>query len=159
MNATFKIQEGPFSPTVDSLKNYICPDWFRDAKFGIWSHWGPQSVPMYGDWYARHMYTEGHAQYYYHWRKYGHPSKFGYKDIIKLWKAEKFDPAGKFIRRYVPELAGVSDEHIHAPWQMGRVEQEAVGVVIGRDYPAPIIDHAQAREQTLARYAVVRKTL
>ena len=70
MNTTFKIKEGLFSPTVDSLKNYVCPDWFRDAKFGIWSHWGPQSVPMYGDWYARHMYTEGHAQYYYHWRKY-----------------------------------------------------------------------------------------
>jgi alpha-L-fucosidase len=94
MNATFKIKEGPFEPTMDSLKNYVCPDWFRDAKFGIWSHWGPQSVPMYGDWYARHLYTEGHAQYYYHWRKYGHPSKFGYKDIIKLWKAENFDPAG-----------------------------------------------------------------
>ena len=63
MNTTFKIKEGPFGATVDSLKNYVCPDWFRDAKFGIWSHWGPQSVPMYGDWYARHMYTEGHAQY------------------------------------------------------------------------------------------------
>jgi len=95
-----KIKSGPFQPTVDSLKNYICPDWFRDAKFGIWSHWGPQSVPTYGDWYARHMYTEGHAQYYYHWRKYGHPSNFGYKDIIKLWKAENFDPAG-LMNRYV----------------------------------------------------------
>jgi alpha-L-fucosidase len=95
-----KIKAGPFQPAVDSLKNYVCPDWFRDAKFGIWSHWGPQSVPMYGDWYARHMYTEGHAQYYYHWRKYGHPSKFGYKDIIKLWKAENFDPAG-LMNRYV----------------------------------------------------------
>ena len=94
MTELFKIKEGPFRPTVDSLKNYVCPDWFRDAKFGIWSHWGPQSVPMFGDWYARHMYTEGHPYYLYHWRKYGHPSKFGYKDIIKLWKAENFDPAG-----------------------------------------------------------------
>ena len=94
MTETFKIKEGPFRPTVNSLKNYVCPDWFRDAKFGIWSHWGPQSVPMFGDWYARHMYTEGHPYYLYHWRKYGHPSKFGYKDIIKLWKAENFDPKG-----------------------------------------------------------------
>jgi len=73
-------------------------------------------------------------------------------------QSEKFDPEGKFIRRYVPELAAVSNKHIHAPWLIGRIEQEALGVVIGRDYPGPIVDHAQAREKTLARYAVVRKT-
>jgi alpha-L-fucosidase len=88
------IKPGPYEPTWESLRTFQCPDWFRDAKFGIWSHWGPQSVPMYGDWYARHMYVEGHDQYRYHIRKYGHPSKFGYKDIIQLWKAEKFDPEG-----------------------------------------------------------------
>lgn len=79
-------------PSFDSLAQHTCPDWFRDAKFGIWSHWGPQSVPMYGDWYARHMYVEGSPQYLYHIRHYGHPSKFGYKDICALWKAERFDP-------------------------------------------------------------------
>ena len=93
MNNEYEILQGPFKPTVESLKEFECPDWFRDAKFGIWSHWGPQSVPMFGDWYARNMYIEGEPQYMYHWRKYGHPSKFGYKDIVKLWKAEKFDPA------------------------------------------------------------------
>ncbi|MGE5471680.1 MAG: cryptochrome/photolyase family protein [Bacteroidota bacterium] len=71
-------------------------------------------------------------------------------------QSEKFDPAGRFIRRYLPELAAVPDRHIHAPWQMGRLEQEAIGVVIGRDYPAPIVVHARAREETLARYAVVK---
>ena len=81
-----------FEATFDSLYGYECPAWFRDAKFGIWSHWGPQSVPMYGDWYAKRMYIEGSDQYKYHVRHYGHPSKFGYKDICKLWKAEKFDP-------------------------------------------------------------------
>ncbi|MCC7492990.1 MAG: alpha-L-fucosidase [Fimbriimonadaceae bacterium] len=83
-----------FEPTFESLLQYECPAWFRDAKFGIWSHWGPQSVPMYGDWYARHMYIQDSAQYLYHVRHYGHPSKFGYKDICALWKAEQFDPAG-----------------------------------------------------------------
>lgn len=88
------IEKGPFEPTWESLRQFQCPNWFRDAKFGIWSHWGPQSVPMYGDWYARQMYIEGHDQYRYHLRKFGHPSKFGYKDVIKLWMAEKFDPEG-----------------------------------------------------------------
>lgn len=81
-----------FQASFDSLRQYQCPDWFRDAKFGIWSHWGPQSVPMYGDWYARNMYIQGTPQYLYHLRHYGHPSKFGYKDLCALWKAEKFDP-------------------------------------------------------------------
>ncbi len=81
-----------FDATFESLREYKCPDWFRDVKFGIWSHWGPQSVPMAGDWYARNMYVQGTVQYNYHVRHYGHPSKFGYLDICKLWKAEKFDP-------------------------------------------------------------------
>jgi alpha-L-fucosidase len=89
-----KCAAGPFEPVWESLRQYQVPDWFRDAKLGIWAHWGPQCVPMFGDWYARHMYCEGHAQYLHHWRVYGHPSKFGYKDLCKLWKAERFDPEG-----------------------------------------------------------------
>ncbi len=84
--------EGPFKPTVESLKQYQCPEWFRDAKFGIWSHWGPQVVPMNDGWYARNMYMEGSAAYQYHLAHYGHPSVFGFKDIIQQWHAEKFEP-------------------------------------------------------------------
>ncbi|MBO0723472.1 MAG: alpha-L-fucosidase [Blastocatellia bacterium] len=87
-----QIQPGPFKGTRESLKDYQIPAWFRDAKFGIWAHWGPQSAPEYGDWYARNMYIEGHRQYKYHLQKYGHPSKFGFKDVIPTWKGDKFDP-------------------------------------------------------------------
>jgi alpha-L-fucosidase len=83
---------GPFKPTMPSLTNYHCPEWFRDAKFGIWAHWGPQAVPMDGDWYARGMYEPGNGHYKHHLENYGHPSTNGYKDIIPLWKAEKWDP-------------------------------------------------------------------
>jgi alpha-L-fucosidase len=86
--------EGSFTPDWESLKRYECPEWFRDAKFGIWAHWGPQCVPMVGDWYAKNMYVPGarRDQYEYHVKTYGHPSKVGFKDIIPQWKAEKFDP-------------------------------------------------------------------
>jgi alpha-L-fucosidase len=90
--ANMTIAPGKFQPTETSLKQYQCPEWFRDAKLGIWSHWGPQAVPMMGDWYARHMYVQGHPQYKHHLETYGHPSKQGYKEIIALWKAEKWDP-------------------------------------------------------------------
>jgi len=89
-----------FDPTFKSLYEYTVPEWFQDAKLGIWSHWGPQSVPMFGDWYARKMYIEGTPQYEYHLRHYGHPSKFGYKDICALWKAENFDPEGLMEKYY-----------------------------------------------------------
>ena len=82
----------PFKPEWQSLENYRVPDWFRDAKFGIWAHWGPQCQPERGDWYARGMYEEGSDQYKYHVEKYGHPSVFGFKDVINEWKAEKWDP-------------------------------------------------------------------
>jgi alpha-L-fucosidase len=90
--ADLPIAAGPFKPTDESFKHYRYPEWFRDAKLGFWAHWGPQAVPRQGDWYAKRMYMENDPDYKYHVAHYGHPSKFGYKDIIPLWKAERWDP-------------------------------------------------------------------
>jgi alpha-L-fucosidase len=81
-----------FLPTRHSLEGYRIPEWYRDAKFGIWAHWGPQSAIEDGDWYARNMYMQGSEQYLYHVETYGHPSKVGYKDLVDIWKAAKWDP-------------------------------------------------------------------
>ncbi|HVU38120.1 MAG TPA: alpha-L-fucosidase [Opitutales bacterium] len=85
---------GPFAPTWESLSNFSTPDWFRDAKFGIWAHWGPQCQPEQGDWYARRMYmpSDSSHDYDYQVKTYGHPSKFGFKDVINTWKADQWDP-------------------------------------------------------------------
>lgn len=91
-NVKEKMQTGKFEAQWESLKQYEIPEWFRDAKFGIWAHWGPQCQPEAGDWYARHMYSQGHWQYKYHLEHYGHPSEFGFKDVINEWKAEKWNP-------------------------------------------------------------------
>jgi deoxyribodipyrimidine photo-lyase len=74
-----------------------------------------------------------------------------------VMQSQRYDAEGKFIRRYVPELAPLPDALIHAPWQGRPVDLEAVGIQLGRDYPKPLVDHALAREKTLARYAAARK--
>ncbi len=99
LSAEGTVTKGPFTPDWPSLKRYRCPDWFRDAKLGIWSVWGPECVPEQGDWYARNLYIEGHAQYKHHLETWGHPSKHGYKDIVPLWKGENWDPQ-RLMRLY-----------------------------------------------------------
>ena len=86
------IGAGKFQGTRESLQAYRVPEWFRDAKFGIWAHWGPQSAPEDGDWYARNMYMEGSPQYKSHLERYGHPSKSGFKDVIATFHGERWDP-------------------------------------------------------------------
>jgi alpha-L-fucosidase len=91
--------DGPYKPTWDSLLQYDAPEWYRDAKFGIWAHWSPQCVPEAGDWYARNMYMEGSRQYKYHLEHYGHPSRFGYKDLCPQWTLLNWEP-DELIERY-----------------------------------------------------------
>src|SRR5450755_1066060 len=85
-------KQGPFQPTWDSLKKYKIPSWYEDAKFGIFIHWGLYSVPAFGsEWYPRNMYLEGTKEFEHHLAAYGPQSKFGYKDFIPDFRADKFD--------------------------------------------------------------------
>lgn len=86
------MQTGLFTPDWESLRQYQVPEWFRDAKFGIWAHWGPQCVEGSGDWMARELYIEGSDKANYHRKYYGHPSEFGFKDVLPLFKAENWNP-------------------------------------------------------------------
>ncbi len=113
-------------------EQFTVPDWFRDAKLGLWSHWGPQCVPEFGDWYGRLMYVQGHPAYDHHLRTYGHPARFGFKDLIPLWKADRFDPAA-LVRRYkaagAAYIVSMANHHDnmdlfasrHQPWNSTRV--------------------------------------
>ena len=98
-NENEKMAEGQYQPQWESLKKHKTPEWFRDAKFGIWAHWGPQCVEGSGDWMAREMYIEGSRAYKYHKEHYGHPSEVGFKDILPLFKAEHWNP-DKLVERY-----------------------------------------------------------
>ena len=86
------VGDGPYEATVESLSGWTCPEWFRDAKFGIWAHWGPQCQPEDGDWFARNMYEEKWGGYRYTIDARDHPSRFGFKDWIHEWKAQNWDP-------------------------------------------------------------------
>lgn len=135
--------DGPFRPTWDSLiEGYSTPDWFRDAKLGIWFHWGPQCVPEFGDWYGRLMYVQGHPFYEHHVKTYGHPSDFGFIDFIDMWKAEAWDPEALVDlyqaagARYIMVMANHHDnldlfDSRYHPWNSTRVgpKRDIVGTV------------------------------
>jgi alpha-L-fucosidase len=123
----YGVAPGPFRPTLESLSAYRLPDWYRDAKFGIWAHWGPQCQPEMGDWYAKKMYQFGSPDYQFHVKTYGHPSKAGFKEVIRAWKAEQWDPAyliglyRKAGARYFTAMANHHDnfdnfDSTYQPW-------------------------------------------
>lgn len=118
------IAAGPYNDSWESLNNYHVPQWFKNAKFGIFIHWGVYSVPAFGsEWYSRNMYREGTPEFEHHRKTYGDQKDFGYKDFIPMFKAEKFDAdewARLFARtgaRYVVPVA----EH-HDGFQMYKTE-------------------------------------
>lgn len=87
-----EIKAGPFRGDYESLNGYEIPQWFKDAKFGIFIHWGVYAVPAYGNtWYPRQMYVQGTDIFKHHVETYGTQDKFGYKDFVPMFKAERFD--------------------------------------------------------------------
>ena len=124
---------GPVRADWQSLAEaYTVPEWFRDAKFGIWSHWGPQCVPEMGDWYGRQMYIQGNWIHDHHVRTYGHPSRFGFIDLIGRWKAEAWEPEALMAlyrragARYFVSMANHHDnldcyDSAHHSWNTLRV--------------------------------------
>ncbi len=90
----FPVATGPYTADWKALGlAYATPEWWRDAKFGAWAHWDPQSMPEQGDWYAYHMYQEGSADFNYNVSHFGDPSVYGYKDICKNWVVDLWDPS------------------------------------------------------------------
>ncbi|PQA58362.1 alpha-L-fucosidase [Siphonobacter curvatus] len=91
----FPLAAGPFAPTWQSIDAQYPgqPDWWREGKFGIFIHWGPQAAGESGDWYARRLYEEGTEPYQNHLKRFGHPSEFGYKDVLHQWNPTNWNPA------------------------------------------------------------------
>lgn len=114
------------------VEGWETPQWFRDAKFGIWAHWGPQCQPEAGDWYGRLMYVPGSSAYQHHVATCGHPADTGFMEIIDQWKANAWDPAALLKRyrqvgaKYFMAMAGHHDnfdlyDSSHHPWNSTRV--------------------------------------
>ena len=115
MKTTFQLPEGPFQPTWESLENYRVPEWYLDAKFGIFIHWGLYSVPAFGnEWYPRNMYIVDSPEFKHHLATYGPHTQCGYKDFIPMFKAESFDPdhwAGLFRKAGAKFVVPVAEHH------------------------------------------------
>lgn len=143
------VNEGPFRPDWDSLRGFRTPAWFQDAKFGIFIHWGVYSVPAYAnEWYSRNMYVPGNAAYEHHLKTYGPQNKFGYKDFIPQFKAEKFDPAAWMTlfqeagARYVVPVAEHCDGF--AMYQSAFTKWDAADMGPKRDVTGEIAKAARA---------------
>ncbi|BBD73313.1 alpha-L-fucosidase [Sulfodiicoccus acidiphilus] len=106
---------GPFRPSWSSLSKYEVPSWFTQAKFGVFVHWGPYSVPAFGsEWYPRNMYLAQRPEYRHHLENYGQHSKFGYKDFFPHFRGEKFDPhrwVSTFLRAGARYVVLVAEHH------------------------------------------------
>ncbi|HSG34594.1 MAG TPA: alpha-L-fucosidase [Sphingomonadaceae bacterium] len=145
--------------TEELVSQYLVPGWYRDAKLGLWAHWGPQCAPEAGDWYGRHLYLQDHPQAEIHRRLYGHPADHGFIDVITGWKAENWDPDAIVAAfkaagaRFVVAMACHHDNfdlfpNEHHPWNSARLgpRRDIVGewerAVRSADLPFGVSNHA-----------------
>ena len=136
------IEQGRYTADWHNLsRQYNTPEWWREAKFGAWSHWDPQSMAEDGDWYSRGMYMEGHPQAIFHREHFGHPSEYGYKELCRDWKTDLWDPEDlmelyiKMGARYFLALGNHHDnfdcwDSRYQPWNAVNVgpHQDIVGI-------------------------------
>jgi len=137
---TFKPASGPYTADWTALGlTYSTPEWWRDAKFGAWAHWDPQSMPEQGDWYAYYMYQQGSADFSYQVSHFGDPSAYGYKDICENWVVDQWDPNGLmdlYVQMGAKFFMAMGSHHdnfacydtIYQPWNAARagVKQDIV---------------------------------
>ena len=152
MGAALSCRQSPpvYSEDWESLKTYPTADWFRDAKFGIYTHWGAYSVPAFGnEWYPRSMYNPESRENAYHREKFGDPSAFGYKDFIPLFTAENFnaDEWADLFKRAGAQFAGPVAEHHDgfAMWDSALTEWDASDKGPKRDIVGELARAVRAR--------------
>lgn len=138
----------PYEPTWESLKNYTTPEWFKNAKFGIFIHWGVYAVPAFdNEWYPRNMYRQGHPVFQHHLETWGPQSDFGYKDFIPMFKAEQWQPAAWIDlfkaagARYVVPVAEHHDGF--AMYDSKHTRWNAANMGPGRDVVAELAEAAR----------------
>jgi len=146
----------PYEPSWESLRAYECPDWFRDAKFGIYTHWGPYSVPAWeNEWYPRLMYSKddpgrGSKFYDYHQKTWGDVSEFGYKDFIPLFTAEKFDAEAwaELFKKSGARFAGPVAQHHDgfAMWESDLTRWDARDMGPRRDILGELAEAVRKRD-------------
>jgi alpha-L-fucosidase len=148
------LEKGPYKPTWESLSAYEPPKWYRNAKFGIFIHWGIYSVPAFSsEWYSRNMYIQGSPEYEHHIKTYGEHKNFGYKDFIPMFKAEKFNPdewAELFKEAGANYVVPVAEHH--DGFQMYRSEishWNAYEMGPGRDVLGELKNACQKREMQI----------
>ena len=136
------VEQGLYTTDWNNLsRQYNTPAWWRDAKFGAWSHWDPQSMAEDGDWYSLRIYNEGRPQAKYHREHFGHPSEYGYKELCRDWKTDRWDPEDlmnlyeKMGARYFLALGNHHDnfdcwESKYQPWNSVNIgpHQDIVGI-------------------------------
>jgi len=142
--------QGPFQPNWESLKGYQIPEWYKDAKFGIFIHWGVYAVPAFhSEWYARNMYLLDSAEFKHHVATYGPQDKFGYKDFIPMFQAENFDPdawAQLFVESGAKFIMPVAEHHDgFAMYDTALSEWNAVKMGPKRDILGEIVEAVEKR--------------